>query len=441
MAYKRNNEGKFVDENGADVFSNDIFNQLVSGEHNYLFTPNSNYVNMQIEKVFIPSPEDARKYVDIVCSKLMDDNGSLASDDKEKELYTKDVKSFMAIVNKVCDSAPEDVKNTILGGTFATKDDADPKYQVPLYLCSEILKAKWNAEYQSSPSETWDDFDTSDEKTVATTSTLGEQMDVVIGKLKTLDYDKDYFSGDMSVDSSNYVAACQFDSTNSIDIYAQCEDNSCDLYATNGQQTYNVTMFNVQKQAELPATGDISLPTTDIALPETTSVDTPVEVAPVAAAPIETPVEVAPVAAAPIETPVETSPVETVIEETPVEIPAETPVNIITDSNDVAQITDISQDGNVNVVQDVLSPSIPLENADVFANVESSPAESEIAGQTTPIEVSSTNDKYQELLRLREEALKAQEALNKALDEYINSQSSISMESSEEKENGISLAA
>ena len=411
--YKRNNNGKFVDENGTEVFSNDIFNQLMSGEHNYLFTPNSNYVNMQVEKVFIPFPEDARKYVDIVCSKLMDDNGSLASDDKEKELYTKDVKSFMAIVNKICDSAPEDVKNTILGGTFATKDDSDSKYQVPLYLCSEILKAKWNSEYQNSPSEVWNDFDTNDEKTVATTSTLGEQMDVVINKLKTLDYDKEYFSGDMSVDSSNYVAACQFDSTNSIDIYAQCEDNSCDLYATNGQQTYNISMFDVKKNVELPATGDVILPSTDASLSENVS-------------PIDTSIEM-PSMVASTQTPVEVS-------------TAPEPVNIITDSNDVAQVNDISQGESVDIAQDVLSPSIPLENADVFANVESSPAESEIAGQISPVTESSTNDKYQELLRLREEALKAQEALNKALDEYFNSQSS-SLETVNEKENGVSLAA
>ena len=43
MAYNRNNEGKLVTENGELLFSNEIFNQLMAGEHNYLFTPNNNY--------------------------------------------------------------------------------------------------------------------------------------------------------------------------------------------------------------------------------------------------------------------------------------------------------------------------------------------------------------------------------------------------------------
>ena len=250
MAYKRNNDGKFVDDNGALVFSNDIFNQLLAGEHNYLFSPNNMYVSAQVEKVLIPNADDARKYVDIICSKLVDDNGSLASDNKEKELYTKDVKSLMAVVNKICDTAPEDVKNKILGGNFATKDDKDPKYAVPLYLCSEILKAKWNTDYQNTPSETWELFNTDDTATVERNSTLGAQMDAIVEKLKTVDYDKEYFTGDMSKESSDYVAACQFDPTNSIDIYAECGPESCELYATNGVQTYNITMFKVEKKID-----------------------------------------------------------------------------------------------------------------------------------------------------------------------------------------------
>lgn len=398
MAYKRNNEGKFVDESGALVFSNDIFNQLLVGDHNYVFTPNNMYVSTQVEKVFIPNVDDTRKYVDIVCSKLMDDNGSLATDNT-RELYTKDVKSFMAIVNKICDTAPEDVKNKILGGNFATKDDADPKYAVPLYLCSEILKAKWNPEYQNTPSETWELFNTDDNVfingQVKKESTLGAQMDTVIEKLKSVDYDKDYFASDMSQESSDYVAACQFDSTNSIDIYAECQPESCELYATNGVQTYNISMFKVEKKQEnvaVPLANDMVAPVMpeSVGLVETTGIGSTLSVG----EEISTPV---------VGDSINSQEVSTSIEQ---------PVNIITDSNDVAQ-----SNSDVNTLNaDIISPSIPMENSDIFNNVgtvsESAPVES------ADISV-STNSKYEELMKLREELRKAQAAYDEAFDAYV----------------------
>lgn len=398
MAYKRNNEGKFVDESGALVFSNDIFNQLLVGDHNYVFTPNNMYVSTQVEKVFIPNVDDTRKYVDIVCSKLMDDNGSLATDNT-RELYTKDVKSFMAIVNKICDTAPEDVKNKILGGNFATKDDADPKYAVPLYLCSEILKAKWNSEYQNTPSETWELFNTDDNVfingQVKKESTLGAQMDTVIEKLKSVDYDKDYFASDMSRESSDYVAACQFDSTNSIDIYAECQPESCELYATNGVQTYNISMFKVEKKQEnvaVPLANDMVAPVMpeSVGLVETTGIGSTLSVG----EEISTPV---------LGNSINSQEVSTSIEQ---------PVNIITDSNDVAQ-----SNSDVNTLNaDIISPSIPMENSDIFNNVgtvsESAPVES------ADISV-STNSKYEELMKLREELRKAQAAYDEAFDAYV----------------------
>ena len=380
MAYKRNNDGKFVDDNGALVFSNDIFNQLLAGEHNYLFSPNNMYVSAQVEKVLIPNADDARKYVDIICSKLVDDNGSLASDNKEKELYTKDVKSFMAVVNKICDTAPEDVKNKILGGNFATKDDKDPKYAVPLYLCSEILKAKWNTDYQNTPSETWELFNTDDTATVERNSTLGAQMDAIVEKLKTVDYDKEYFTGDMSKESSDYVAACQFDPTNSIDIYAECGPESCELYATNGVQTYNITMFKVEKKID--------------------SVDTVVapEVSNVAVNQENVSSEIS-------------SPV---IGEVQSEIPA---VNIITDSNDFSQTT--NNDASLNV--DIISPSIPMENSDIFNKTDNSVSMQESTNINTSLEL---NSKYEELIKLREELRSVQAKYDQAFDAYVEAENS-----------------
>lgn len=378
MAYKRNNDGKFVDDNGALVFSNDIFNQLLAGEHNYLFSPNNMYVSAQVEKVLIPNADDARKYVDIICSKLVDDNGSLASDNKEKELYTKDVKSFMAVVNKICDTAPEDVKNKILGGNFATKDDKDPKYAVPLYLCSEILKAKWNTDYQNTPSETWELFNTDDTATVERNSTLGAQMDAIVEKLKTVDYDKEYFTGDMSKESSDYVAACQFDPTNSIDIYAECDPESCELYATNGVQTYNITMFKVEKKVD--------------------SVDTVVapEVSNVAVNQENVSSEIS-------------SPV---IGEVQSEIPA---VNIITDSNDFSQTT--NNDASLNV--DIISPSIPMENSDIFNKTDNSVSMQENTNASLEL-----NSKYEELIKLREELRSVQAKYDQAFDAYVEAENS-----------------
>lgn len=368
MGYKRNDSGKIIDGNNTEIFSNDIYNQLLAGEHTYIFSPNDNYVSMQTEKVFIPFADDARKYVELVCSNLMDNNGSLASDDNEKKLYTKDVKSFMAIVNKICDTAQDDVKNKILGGVFPTKDDVDAKYQVPLYLCAEILKAKWNKEYQNSPSETWETYNSDDAATVAKDSTLGAQMDVIVEKLKTLDYDKEYFNGDMSQESSDYVAACQFDPTNSIDIYAQCEEESCDLYATNGVQTYNITMFKVEKKKEeAPA---------------------PVIAPPAGIAPVENASSI---------------------------LPATAPVNIITDSNDVAQIGD-------KVEKDEIKPA-----TSIFATNDTPIAPTSIINdneekkESTPEEKDSSNDsfksKYEKFVKLRAELIKVQEEFNKAADE------------------------
>ena len=373
MAYKRNNDGKFVDDNGALVFSNDIFNQLLAGEHNYLFSPNNMYVSAQVEKVLIPNADDARKYVDIICSKLVDDNGSLASDNKEKELYTKDVKSLMAVVNKICDTAPEDVKNKILGGNF-------PKYAVPLYLCSEILKAKWNTDYQNTPSETWELFNTDDTATVERNSTLGAQMDAIVEKLKTVDYDKEYFTGDMSKESSDYVAACQFDPTNSIDIYAECGPESCELYATNGVQTYNITMFKVEKKID--------------------SVDTVVapEVSNVAVNQENVSSEIS-------------SPV---IGEVQSEIPA---VNIITDSNDFSQTT--NNDASLNV--DIISPSIPMENSDIFNKTDNSVSMQENTNINTSLEL---NSKYEELIKLREELRSVQAKYDQAFDAYVEAENS-----------------
>lgn len=379
MAYRRNNDGKFVDDNGTLVFSNDIFNQLLAGEHNYLFSPNNMYVSAQVEKVFIPNPDDARKYVDIICSKLVDDNGSLASDDTKKELYTKDVKSFMAVVNKICDTAPEDVKNKILGGNFATKDDSDPKYAVPLYLCSEILKAKWNIDYQNTPSESWDLFNTDDTATIEKSSNLGAQMDVVIGKLKTLDYDKEYFNGDMSPESSDYVAACQFDSTNSIDIYAECGPLSCELYATNGVQTYNISMFKVEKKDDVidvvvaPEIGEAVSVSNDV----TASV-----------------VEDTALSNEPIQSGVSTA-------------------NVITDSNDFSQTA--SDINSLNT--DIISPSIPMENSGIFNNNETS-----ISLETNTNENLELNSKYEELMKLREELRSIQAKYDQAFDAYVEAE-------------------
>lgn len=378
MAYKRNNDGKFVDDNGTLVFSNDIFNQLLAGEHNYLFSPNDMYVSAQVEKVFIPNPDDARKYVDIICSKLIDDNGSLASDDTKKVLYTKDVKSFMAVVNKICDTAPEDVKNKILGGNFATKDDSNPKYAVPLYLCSEILKAKWNTDYQNTPSESWNLFNTDDNATVEKSSNLGAQMDVVIEKLKTLDYDKEYFNGDMSSESCDYVAACQFDSTNSIDIYAECEPLSCELYATNGVQTYNISMFKVEKKND--AVDIAAEPEIAEALSISNEVTTPV-------------VE------------------DNILNNESVQS-ENSPVNIITDSNDTSLAT---ADTSYNA--DIISPSIPMENSDIFDKNESS--NSLDINTNENIEL---NSKYEELIKLREELRSVQARYDQAFDAYVQAE-------------------
>ena len=97
---RKNENNILVDEVGNKVFQNQVFDQLMAYEHMSMTTPASQYVDAQANQVFFQNPEDTRRYIDINCSRLLDDNASLANKDVNVvNTYLSDVISFLAVVN------------------------------------------------------------------------------------------------------------------------------------------------------------------------------------------------------------------------------------------------------------------------------------------------------------------------------------------------------
>ena len=103
-----------------------------------------------------------------------------------------------------------------------------------------------------------------------------------------------------------------------------------------------------------------------------------------------------------------------VIGEVQSEIPA---VNIITDSNDFSQTT--NNDASLNV--DIISPSIPMENSDIFNKTDNSVSMQENTNINTSLEL---NSKYEELIKLREELRSVQAKYDQAFDAYVEAENS-----------------
>ena len=250
---ERNSEGKLVDNNGVKLFENDLFDQLANIENLSQASPNAKYVDLQANQVFFVYPKDARNYMEFQCSKLIDDNASLASDDTVKNQYLKNVISFLAILNKISKDAPENIKNQILGGTFPTKEDRSEDSMIPMYLCTEILRAKC-LKHLDLPVEKLENLDVDNVESTLKTSTLDNQFDNVITTLKSLDYDKNYFNQDMSEASINYLSNCQIVPDGSVDVFAKCEKDKVVLYVTQqtkeGLNSQNITMYDIQNQIE-----------------------------------------------------------------------------------------------------------------------------------------------------------------------------------------------
>ena len=219
-------------------------------EHMSMTTPASQYVEAQANQVFFQNPEDTRRYIDINCSRLLDDNASLANKDVNVvNTYLSDVISFLAVVNKIVDN--QDVNNKILGDTFTTKNNDSLDSKIPMYLCVEILRAKCLA-FLGKQMDSLENFNVANN---GGNSTLGMEFDKVVNKTKNLNYDKEYFGRDINEVTEKWLSACQIDATGSVDLYAKCEEGQCLIFVTqkvmeNGQETLNEKsspMFEVKK--------------------------------------------------------------------------------------------------------------------------------------------------------------------------------------------------
>ncbi len=401
----RNSEGNLVDNNGVAVFKNPIFNQLTSREHLSQISPNALYVDTQYNQVFATNVEDTRTFLDYNCSKLIDDNASLASDENIKKQYLNDVICFAAITKKVLKTADQDTKNKILGGVFATKADSSEDSMIPMYLCVELLQAKCLKE-KDMPLENLEVFDISPNAEVTKDSTLWNQLQSVIDDLKTLDFDKKDYFGDMSDDSRNYLAACQIDPNGSVDIFAKCEEDKCMLYVTQGETSNSIAMFNVTKDNT-----------------ENNVAQIPVEnvFAPAQAAAPEVQQPQAPV-----------------ITDAPVaELPT---LNTAPDSNKENELPPTENSGDV-----MSGDSIPAINTDVVNNVDVSFANNDLLKKMNPrIQVAAANyqekknsasAKYEEILRLLEEYKVLYAAENEASNEILSIVNEAMMQNNTEETN------
>ena len=268
----RNSEGRIVDGNGVEVFTSDVFNKQLSSKDNLTeVCPANKFIDLQIEKAYLTNPGDARKFVEFHSSKLLDDNFSLASDEAKRSVYINNVICFLGIANAL---NKKDVKNDIIGGVFPTKNDSSADSMVPMYLCTEMLKAKC-LKYLDTPVSSLDNFDVTPQSTVQKNSTLGQEFDKVISELKELNYDKEYFSTDMSNDSMNYLSACQIDPSGMVDIFAKCEEDKCVLYVTQGENSNSISMFNVEKKKEV---SEAPVTTPEVSLPSIPAIETPVSI-------------------------------------------------------------------------------------------------------------------------------------------------------------------
>lgn len=247
---RKNENNILVDEVGNKVFQNQVFDQLMAYEHMSMTTPASQYVDAQANQVFFQNPEDTRRYIDINCSRLLDDNASLANKDVNVvNTYLSDVISFLAVVNKIVDN--QDVNNKILGDTFTTKNNDSLDSKIPMYLCVEILRAKCLA-FLGKQMDSLENFNVANN---GGNSTLGMEFDKVVNKTKNLNYDKEYFGRDINEVTEKWLSACQIDATGSVDLYAKCEEGQCLIFVTqkvmeNGQETLNEKsspMFEVKK--------------------------------------------------------------------------------------------------------------------------------------------------------------------------------------------------
>ncbi len=252
----RNSEGKIVDENGVEVFKSDVFKQLSGPDHLIKVCPSTKFLNFQMEKAYLPNPEDTRKFVEYHFSKLVDDNTSLASNDEIHHAYIDDVVCLLGMINGIDKKAPQDVKNSILGGTFPTKNDNSEDSKVPLYLVTEMLKAKCQKDLGKQVSNL-DNYDLGKDSTVVKDSTLGSEFDKVVNAAKQLDFDKELFSGDMSKESMDYFERCSYtlnvDTAKNnppIDNYAKVEADKCSLFVTQGDIVNNIKMFDITKKQE-----------------------------------------------------------------------------------------------------------------------------------------------------------------------------------------------
>ena len=401
----RNSEGNLVDNNGVAVFKNPIFNQLTSREHLSQISPNALYVDTQYNQVFATNVEDTRTFLDYNCSKLIDDNASLASDENIKKQYLNDVICFAAITKKVLKTADQDTKNKILGGVFATKADSSEDSMIPMYLCVELLQAKCLKE-KDMPLENLEVFDISPNAEVTKDSTLWNQLQSVIDDLKTLDFDKKDYFGDMSDDSRNYLAACQIDPNGSVDIFAKCEEDKCMLYVTQGETSNSIARFNVTKDNT-----------------ENNVAQIPVEnvFAPAQAAAPEVQQPQAPV-----------------ITDAPVaELPT---LNTAPDSNKENELPPTENSGDV-----MSGDSIPAINTDVVNNVDVSFANNDLLKKMNPrIQVAAANyqekknsasAKYEEILRLLEEYKVLYAAENEASNEILSIVNEAMMQNNTEETN------
>lgn len=268
----RNNEGKIVDENGVEVFTSDVFKQLSSKDNLIEVCPASKFLNLQIEKAYLTNPVDARKFVEFHSSKLIDDNFSLASEEAKRNTYINNVICFLGIANGLI---KKDIKNDIIGGVFPTKNDNSSDSMVPMYLCTEMLRAKC-LKYLDTPVNSLDNYDVTAGSTIEKNSTLRQEFDKVISGLKELDYDKEYFSSDMSDNSINYLSICQKDPSGSVDIYAKCEADKCVLYVTQGNNINNIPMFTIEKKNVV---SEAPVATSVVSLPSIPAIETPVTTA------------------------------------------------------------------------------------------------------------------------------------------------------------------
>ena len=265
----RNSEGKIVDQSGVEVFKSEVFKGLSSVDNLVQVCPNTTFLDKQTQAAYVAFPDECRKLIEYHSSKAIDDNFSLASvegkgekyyDDAKHTAYINNTMCLLALVNKIASLESEQTRNDILGGTFPTKNDDSEDSMIPMYLCVEILKAKCTKD-AATPVNSLENYDVTGKTELPKNSTLSQEFDKVIEKLKQLNYDKSYFgsNANMSDTAINYLSACQRDPSGTVDIYAKRGEDNCELYVTQGATNVNsVVMFTVEKKAE--ATPEIAVP-------------------------------------------------------------------------------------------------------------------------------------------------------------------------------------